>query len=58
MPAPGYTQDDWARLEADLRRQTLAHGPNGQTAWTRTVWIVLQDETIVRFVTLIPEDRP
>lgn len=33
-------------------------GPNGQSAWIRTVWIVLPDELAPRLVTLVPEDRP
>ncbi len=33
-------------------------GPNAQTAWVRTAWIVLNGETSARFVTLVPEDRP
>lgn len=33
-------------------------GPNGETAWIRTVWIVLEGETVVRFITLIPAEKP
>ncbi len=36
----------------------LLEGPNGTRAWVRTVWIVLNDETRPRLVTLIPEERP
>ncbi len=32
-------------------------GPNGATAWVRTIWIVLNDEKQARLVTLIPEER-
>jgi filamentous hemagglutinin len=33
-------------------------GPNGQTAWVRTIWIVLTSETTPRLVTLIPAEKP
>jgi len=33
-------------------------GPNGKTAWVRTIWIVVHGETAPRFVTLIPEEKP
>jgi hypothetical protein len=33
-------------------------GPNGATAWIRTIWIVLTDETTPRLVTLIPAAKP
>jgi hypothetical protein len=29
-------------------------GPNGTSAWVRTIWIVLVGETVARLVTLIP----
>jgi hypothetical protein len=32
-------------------------GPNGATAWVRTIWIVLTGEKAARLV-LIPEERP
>jgi hypothetical protein len=32
-------------------------GPNGVTAWVRSVWIVLSGENAARLVTLIPEER-
>ena len=31
-------------------------GPNGATAWVRTIWIILIGETRPRLVTLIPEE--
>jgi hypothetical protein len=33
-------------------------GPNGRTAWVRTVWMVLHGEAAARFITLVPEERP
>jgi hypothetical protein len=33
-------------------------GPNGHSAWVRTIWIVLSEETAARLVTLIPEKEP
>ena len=33
-------------------------GPNGVTAWVRSVWIVLSGENAARLVTLFPEDMP
>ena len=33
-------------------------GPNGNTAWVRTIWIVLTGETAPRLVTLIPAEKP
>lgn len=33
-------------------------GPNGNTAWVRTIWIVLTGETVPRLVTLIPAEKP
>jgi hypothetical protein len=33
-------------------------GPNGNTAWVRTIWIVLVGETAPRLVTLIPTEKP
>ena len=32
-------------------------GPNGVTAWIRSVWIVLNGENAGRLVTLVPEER-
>jgi len=71
----GYSPEDWARLEADLREQHLSHeavparpspygrkyeilapvtGPNGMTAWIRSIWIVRTEEDRARLVTLVP----
>jgi len=33
-------------------------GPNGQTMWIRTVWIVRHEENVARFITLIPAREP
>jgi Resolvase, N terminal domain len=33
-------------------------GPNGTSAWIRTVWILLTGEVMPRLVTLIPEEKP
>ena len=33
-------------------------GPNGNTAWVRTIWIILTGETAPRLVTLIPAEKP
>ena len=33
-------------------------GPNGTTAWVRTIWIILTGETAPRLVTLIPAEKP
>lgn len=33
-------------------------GPNGSTAWVRTIWIVLTSETAPRLVTVIPAEKP
>jgi hypothetical protein len=33
-------------------------GPNGRTAWTRTVWIIRTGENKPRLVTLVPEEKP
>lgn len=33
-------------------------GPNGNTAWVRTIWIILAGETPPRLVTLIPAEKP
>lgn len=30
-------------------------GPNGETRWLRSVWIIRKSETFARFVTIIPE---
>jgi len=35
----------------------LLTGPNGNTAWVRTIWIVLTGETAPRLVTLIPAEK-
>jgi hypothetical protein len=32
-------------------------GPNGASAWVRTIWIILTGEKQARLVTLIPEER-
>ncbi len=32
-------------------------GPNGNTAWVRTIWIILTGETGPRLVTLIPAEK-
>jgi len=74
----GYSQEDWPRLETDLREQHLTRealpgspspygqkyeilgllrGPNGTSAWVRTVWILRAAESTPRLVTLIPEER-
>jgi filamentous hemagglutinin len=75
----GYSEADWARLDADLRAQHLSRdavpaaqsaygekyeilgpltGPNGKTAWIRSIWIILRGEHNARLVTLVPEERP
>lgn len=33
-------------------------GPNGQTVWIRSVWIVRQEEDVARLITLIPAREP
>ena len=33
-------------------------GPNGNSGWVRTIWIVLTGETALRLVTLIPTEKP
>jgi hypothetical protein len=33
-------------------------GPNGKTAWIRTIWIVLKGQQRARLVTVLPEARP
>ena len=33
-------------------------GPNGQTAWVLTIWIIVTGETTPRLVTLIPAEKP
>lgn len=33
-------------------------GPNGGTAWIRTVWIVRHGESAARLITLIPAREP
>ena len=33
-------------------------GPNGKTAWIRTIWIVLKGQPRARLVTVLPEARP
>ncbi len=33
-------------------------GPNGRTAWVRTIWIILTGEASPRLVTLIPAEKP
>jgi len=33
-------------------------GPNGATAWVRSIWIVPAGGTLPRLVTLIPEKEP
>jgi hypothetical protein len=33
-------------------------GPNGNTAWVRTIWIILTGETAPRLVTVIPAEKP
>lgn len=74
----GYCQDEWSRLEADLREQILTReaqlarsspygqkyeilgpltGPNGATAWVRTIWIVLSGAENLRLVTVLPEEK-
>ncbi|MEK7728070.1 MAG: DUF6883 domain-containing protein [candidate division KSB1 bacterium] len=30
-------------------------GPNGQKRWIRSIWMIRRRESVVRFVTLIPE---
>lgn len=32
-------------------------GPNGQKRWIRSVWMIRRRESVVRFVTLIPEPK-
>jgi hypothetical protein len=36
----------------------LLAGPNGASAWVRSIWIVLSGENRLRLVTLIPEEQP
>ena len=33
-------------------------GPNGNMRWLRSVWIIHKGESIDRFITLIPEEKP
>ncbi|MCI0603133.1 C50 family peptidase [bacterium] len=33
-------------------------GPNGQTRWFRSIWMIRKGESVARFITLIPERRP
>jgi hypothetical protein len=33
-------------------------GPNGNTAWVRTIWIIITGETAPRLVTLISAEKP
>jgi hypothetical protein len=33
-------------------------GPNGKKRWIRSVWIIRTGESVARFVTLIPEQKP
>jgi hypothetical protein len=32
-------------------------GPNGQKRWVRSIWMIRRRETVVHFVTLIPESK-
>jgi hypothetical protein len=36
----------------------VLRGPNGRTAWIRSIWIVLRNETRPRLVTLTPWSEP
>ncbi len=75
----GYEQQNWPRLEVDLRTQHLAQearpgkrsmygekyeivaplvGPNGNTRWLRSIWMLRNGESVARFITLIPEKQP
>mgnify|MGYP003444371614 CR=1 FL=1 len=33
-------------------------GPNGKMRWLRSVWMIRKGESIARFITLIPEEKP
>lgn len=33
-------------------------GPNGNTRWLRSIWMVRKGEPVARFITLIPEKQP
>lgn len=33
-------------------------GPNGRTRWIRSIWIIRRNESVARFITLIPEKQP
>jgi hypothetical protein len=33
-------------------------GPNKQERWLRSIWMVRKEETVARFITLIPEKQP
>ena len=33
-------------------------GPNGQTRWLRSIWMIRNGESVARFITLIPEKQP
>jgi hypothetical protein len=33
-------------------------GPNGSSAWIRTIWIIRTGESVPRLVTLIPAEKP
>ena len=32
-------------------------GPNGSTAWVRTIWMILRDGTVPRLVTIVPLEK-
>ena len=33
-------------------------GPNAHQRWIRSIWMIRKGESVARFVTLIPEERP
>lgn len=33
-------------------------GPNGNTRWLRSIWMIRKGEPFARFITLIPEKQP
>lgn len=33
-------------------------GPNGETAWVRTIWMIRHGESVARLITLIPGRKP